>query len=57
MVSWCFIPLPGGGSARVLITPQDSTDPRADEMTVKASLPESGTAGLCSYSEGADCQL
>lgn len=33
-VTWRFVSLPGGGSARVLITPRDSSDPRADEMKV-----------------------
>src|SRR5262249_37652478 len=31
-VTWRFVSLPGGGPARVLITPKDSTDPRADEL-------------------------
>jgi hypothetical protein len=33
-VTWRFVSLPGGGPARVLITPRDSSDPRADEMKV-----------------------
>lgn len=33
-VAWRFVSLPGGGPARVLITPRDSSDPRADEMKV-----------------------
>ncbi len=33
-VTWRFVSLPGGGPARVLITPRDSTDPRADELKV-----------------------
>lgn len=31
-VIWRFISLPGGGPARVLITPRDSDDPRADAL-------------------------
>lgn len=31
-VSWRFVALPGGGPARVLITPKDSTDPRAEAL-------------------------
>lgn len=33
-VIWRFISLPGGGPARVLITPRDSDDPRADALKV-----------------------
>ena len=33
-VTWRFVALPGGGRARVLITPKDSKDPRADELKV-----------------------
>jgi hypothetical protein len=33
-VIWRFVSLPGGGPARVLITPKDSTDPRADALKV-----------------------
>jgi hypothetical protein len=33
-VTWRFVSLPGGGPARVLITPKDSTDPRADALKV-----------------------
>ena len=33
-VPWRFVSLPGGGSCRVLITPKDSTDPRADPLKV-----------------------
>lgn len=33
-VTWRFMALPGGGRARVLITPKDSKDPRADELKV-----------------------
>lgn len=33
-VTWRFVALPGGGPARVLITPKDSKDPRADELKV-----------------------
>lgn len=33
-VVWRFVSLPGGGPARVLITPKDSTDPRADTLKV-----------------------
>jgi len=33
-VVWRFVSLPGGGPARVLITPKDSTDPRADALKV-----------------------
>lgn len=33
-VPWRFVALPGGGPARVLITPKDSKDPRADELKV-----------------------
>lgn len=33
-VIWRFVSLPGGGPARVLITPKDSTDPRADTLKV-----------------------
>lgn len=33
-VTWRFVALPGGGPARVLITPKDSNDPRADELKV-----------------------
>lgn len=33
-VTWRFVALPGGGPARVLITPKDSTDPRADALKV-----------------------
>jgi len=33
-VTWRFVALPGGGRARVLITPRDSKDPRADELKV-----------------------
>jgi hypothetical protein len=34
LVRWRFVSLPGDGPARVLITPKDSTDPRADELKV-----------------------
>lgn len=33
-VTWRFVALPGGGRARVLITPKDSKDPRAEELKV-----------------------
>ena len=33
-VTWRFVALPGGGRVRVLITPKDSKDPRADELKV-----------------------
>ena len=33
-VTWRFVALPGGGRARVLITPKDSKDPRADALKV-----------------------
>jgi len=33
-VIWRFVSLPGGGPARVLITPKDSTDSRADSLKV-----------------------
>ena len=33
-VRWRFVSLPGGGPARVLITPKDSSDPRADELKI-----------------------
>lgn len=33
-VTWRFVAVPGGGRARVLITPKDSKDPRADELKV-----------------------
>jgi hypothetical protein len=33
-VTWRFVSLPGGGPARVLITPKDSSDPRADALKV-----------------------
>lgn len=33
-VTWRFVSLPGGGPVRVLITPKDSTDPRADALKV-----------------------
>lgn len=33
-VTWRFVALPGGGPTRVLITPKDSKDPRADELKV-----------------------
>lgn len=33
-VTWRFVALPGGGRARVLITPKDSKDPRADELKI-----------------------
>jgi hypothetical protein len=33
-VTWRFVSLPGGGPARVLMTPKDSTDPRADALKV-----------------------
>jgi hypothetical protein len=33
-VVWRCVSLPGGGPARVLITPKDSTDPRADALKV-----------------------
>jgi hypothetical protein len=33
-VTWRFVSLPGGGPARVLITPKDSIDPRADALKV-----------------------
>lgn len=33
-VIWRFVSLPGGGPARVLITPRDSDDPRADALKV-----------------------
>ncbi|MFN4329282.1 MAG: hypothetical protein ACK4FF_10435 [Limnobacter sp.] len=33
-VTWRFVALPGGGRARVLITPRDSKDPRADKLKV-----------------------
>jgi hypothetical protein len=33
-VSWRFLALPGGGPVRVLITPKDSCDPRADALKV-----------------------
>lgn len=33
-VPWRFVSLPGGGPARVLLTPKDSNDPRADELKV-----------------------
>jgi hypothetical protein len=33
-VTWRFVSLPGGGVARVLMTPRDSTDPRADPLKV-----------------------
>lgn len=33
-VVWRFVALPGGGPARVLITPSDSTDPRSDTLKV-----------------------
>lgn len=33
-VPWRFISLPGGGPARVLITPSDSNDPRSDPLKV-----------------------
>lgn len=33
-VTWRFVSLPGGGPARVLLTPKDSNDPRADELKV-----------------------
>ncbi|BBH12936.1 hypothetical protein [Chromobacterium haemolyticum] len=33
-VTWRFVALPGNGRARVLITPKDSSDPRADELKV-----------------------
>ncbi len=36
-VVWRFVALPGGGPARVLITPKDSTDPRADALKVIAT--------------------
>lgn len=36
-VTWRFVSLPGGGPARVLITPKDSKDPRADELKVVAT--------------------
>ena len=33
-VTWRFVSLPGGGPARVLLTPKDSIDPRADALKV-----------------------
>jgi len=33
-VTWRFVSLPGGGPARVLMTPKDSRDPRADALKV-----------------------
>jgi hypothetical protein len=33
-VTWRFVAVPGGGRARILITPKDSKDPRADELKV-----------------------
>jgi hypothetical protein len=33
-VAWRFVSLPGGDRARVLVTPKDSTDPRADALKV-----------------------
>ncbi|MCR4545124.1 hypothetical protein [Delftia tsuruhatensis] len=33
-VTWRFVALPCGGRTRVLITPKDSQDPRADELKV-----------------------
>jgi hypothetical protein len=33
-VIWRFLSLPGGGPAKVLITPRDSSDPRADALKV-----------------------
>lgn len=34
LVTWRLVSLPGGGPARVLITPKDSNDPRADALKV-----------------------
>src|SRR5262249_19038957 len=33
-VTWRFVSLPGGGPVRVLLTPKDSADPRADALKV-----------------------
>ncbi|MDB5859728.1 MAG: hypothetical protein JWQ76_3417 [Ramlibacter sp.] len=33
-VPWRFVALPGGGSCRVLLTPNESTDPRAEPLKV-----------------------
>lgn len=33
-VTWRFVAVPGGSRARILITPKDSKDPRADELKV-----------------------
>jgi hypothetical protein len=33
-VTWRFVVLPGDGRVRVLLTPKDSKDPRADDLTV-----------------------
>ncbi|WIH05138.1 hypothetical protein KHF85_00930 [Xanthomonas translucens pv. graminis] len=48
-VTWRFIALPGNGRARVLITPKDSRDPRADELKVVVTGFRSGAETLLEF--------
>lgn len=48
-VTWRFVALPGNGRARVLITPKDSSDPRADELKVVVTGFRSGAETLLEF--------
>ena len=48
-VTWRFVALPGNGLARVLITPKDSRDPRADELKVVVTGFRSGAETLLEF--------
>ncbi len=48
-VTWRFVALPGNGRARVLITPKDSSDPRADELKVIVTGFRSGAETLLEF--------
>lgn len=48
-VTWRFVALPGNGRTRVLITPKDSIDPRADELKVVVTGFRSGAETLLEF--------
>jgi len=48
-VTWRFVALPGNGRARVLTTPKDSSDPRADELKVVVTGFRSGAETLLEF--------